>query len=144
MPEFESLADEDPRVVDDEYPFVLAAGERRSSTANTAMRDPNWRRKHPTTGLRIHPDDAATLALEDGGKVRIVTKRGETVSNVEVSESMMRGFISLPNGQGLSYPDADPEADFGVSPNELTSIEDRDWFAGTPHHKHVRARLEKV
>ena len=28
--------------------------------------------------------------------------------------------------------------------NELTSEEDRDWFAGTPWHKHVRARLEKV
>jgi formate dehydrogenase len=32
----------------------------------------------------------------------------------------------------------------GVAPNELTSSDDRDWFAGTPHHKHVRARLEKV
>jgi formate dehydrogenase len=31
-----------------------------------------------------------------------------------------------------------------VAPNELTSSDDRDWFAGTPHHKHVRARLEKI
>ena len=27
---------------------------------------------------------------------------------------------------------------------ELAANNDRDWFAGTPHHKHVRARLEKV
>jgi hypothetical protein len=26
--------------------------------------------------------------------------------------------------------------------NELTSTDDRDWLAGTPHHKHVRARVE--
>lgn len=142
--EFRSLFGEDPRVHDDQYPFILAAGERRSSTANTAMRDPNWRRKHPTTGLRVHPDDAAALGVEDGAKIRIVTKRGETVSNVEVSDSMLPGMVSLPNGQGLSYPDVDPEVDVGVSPNELTSLEDKDWFAGTPHHKHVRARLEKV
>jgi len=142
--EFRSLADEDPRVVDDQYPYILAAGERRSSTANTAMRDPEWRRKHPTTGLRLCSEDAEKLGVEDGAKIRIVTKRGETVSSVEISDSMRPGHISLPNGQGLSYPDADPEIDLGVSPNEITSIEDRDWFAGTPHHKHVRARLERV
>jgi formate dehydrogenase len=142
--EFRSLADEDPRVTNDEYPFILAAGERRSSTANTAMRDPEWRRKHPTTGLRLHPDDAATLDLEQGAKIRIVTKAGEAISNVEISDSMLPGMVSLPNGQGLSWPGADADTDLGVYLNELTSVDDRDWFAGTPHHKHVRARLEKV
>lgn len=142
--EFRSLNGDDPRVRDDAFPFVLAAGERRSSTANTAMRDPEWRRKHPTTGLRLCTEDAEKLGVEDGAKIRIVTKRGETISSVEISDSMRPGHISLPNGQGLSYPDVDPEIDLGVAPNEITSIEDRDWFAGTPHHKHVRARLEKV
>ncbi|HBH75424.1 MAG TPA: molybdopterin oxidoreductase, partial [Acidimicrobiaceae bacterium] len=142
--EFRSLADEDPRVTNDEYPFILAAGERRSSTANTAMRDPEWRRKHPTTGLRLHPDDAATLDVEHGAKIRIVTKAGEAISNVEISDSMLPGMVSLPNGQGLSWPGADADTDLGVYLNELTSVDDRDWFAGTPHHKHVRARLEKV
>ena len=142
--EFRSLADDDPRVVDDEFPFILAAGERRSSTANTAMRDPEWRRKHPTTGLRMCTEDAEALGVEDGAKIRIVTKRGETASSVEVSDTMRPGHVSLPNGQGLAYPDVDPEVDLGVSPNELTSLEDKDWVAGTPHHKHVRARLERV
>jgi formate dehydrogenase len=32
----------------------------------------------------------------------------------------------------------------GVAPNELTSGDERDWLAGTPWHKHVRARLEAV
>ena len=32
----------------------------------------------------------------------------------------------------------------GVAPNELTSGTDRDWLAGTPWHKHVRARLEAI
>ena len=142
--EFTALVDEDPRTIDDEFPFVLAAGERRSSTANTAIRDPRWRRKHPTTGLRICPEDAESLGVPDGAKIRITTKRGETVSTVEISDTLRPGHVSLPNGQGLAYPDADPEIDLGVAPNEITSIEDRDWFAGTPHHKHVRARLEKI
>jgi hypothetical protein len=32
----------------------------------------------------------------------------------------------------------------GVSPNELTDVAHRDFLAGTPWHKHVPARLEKV
>jgi hypothetical protein len=49
----------------------------------------------------------------------------------------------LPNGLGLSYPAADgANVVSGVAPNDLTSTDDRDWLAGTPHHKHVRARLE--
>ena len=32
----------------------------------------------------------------------------------------------------------------GVAPNELTAVEDRDWLAGTPWHKHVPARIEAV
>jgi formate dehydrogenase len=32
----------------------------------------------------------------------------------------------------------------GAAPNELTASEDRDWFAGTPWHKHVAARVEAV
>ena len=50
-----------------------------------------------------------------------------------------------PNGQGLEYPDSSGErVVHGVAPNELTASEDRDWLAGTPWHKHVRARVEAV
>lgn len=71
-------------------------------------------------------------------------KRGETVTEIEISSTLQPGHVSLPNGTGLTYPDVADDADLGISPNELTSEEDRDWFAGTPWHKHVRARLEKV
>ena len=145
VPEFRGLVDEDPRDTDDGgFPWVLSAGERRSSTANTAMRDPEWRRKHPSTGLRISPDDADDLGLAEGDKVRITTRRGEAVTEIEISTTMQPGHVSLPNGQGLSYPDSPDDLDPGVAPNELTDEDDCDWFAGTPHHKHVRARLEKV
>ena len=40
---------------DAEFPFVLSAGERRSSTANTIFRDPAWRKKDPHGALRMHP-----------------------------------------------------------------------------------------
>lgn len=129
---------------DDAFPFVLSAGERRSFTANTIMRDPAWRKKDPHGTLRISPDDAQSLGVVSGDPVRVTTKRGSATVPAEVSDTMRPGHISLPNGLGLRYPDGDSMPATGVAPNELTASEDRDPFVGTPWHKHVRARLEAV
>ncbi len=128
-----------------EFPFILAAGERRSFTANTIMRDPAWRKKDPEGALRISPSDAASVGVEHGGRIRITTRGGAAVAVVEVNDSVLDGFVTLPNGMGLDYSPAggNPEAT-GVSPNELTTTDWRDQYAGTPWHKHVPARLEAV
>lgn len=145
LDELRALADEDPRAIDAEWPFVLAAGERRSFTANTIIRDPDWRKKDRDGTLRVHPDDAASVGLADGSMARVVTRAGSAVAVVEHHDAMPLGFVSLPNGMGLDHPGGDGDAvATGVAPNELTSTDDRDWLAGTPHHKHVRARLEPV
>ena len=96
--------------------------------------------------LRIHPDDAQRLGIADGGRARLTTKRASVETVVEVTDTLQPGYVTLPNGLGTSYPDADGsgEAVHGVPPNELTASEDRDWLAGTPHHKHVRARVEAL
>ena len=145
LDELRSLGDEDPRLVDADWPFVLAAGERRSSTANTIFRDPDWRKKDRDGALRIHPDDAARLGIADGAKARVTTRAGSAVTVVEHHDGMAPGFLALPNGLGLDYPGGDGDSVVtGIAANELTSSADRDWLAGTPHHKHVRARLEPV
>ena len=57
----------------------------------------------------------------------------------------MAGHVTLPHGFGTEYPDETGEHKIsGVAVNELTDIEDRDWLALTPHHKHVRVTLEAV
>jgi anaerobic selenocysteine-containing dehydrogenase len=128
-----------------EFPFVLTAGERRTSTANTIFRNPAWRKKDAAGALRMSPNDAATLGVGDGGRVRVTTKRGTVEAVVEVNDCMQAGHVSLPNGLGLSYPDPDGTAVVhGIAPNELTASEDRDWIAGTPWHKHVPARIESL
>ncbi len=141
LEELDTLARATPPSSGD-YPFVLAAGERRSSTANTIQRDPAWRKKDAQGALRVSIEDAERIGLIDGDRARITTKRGSAVAVVEVTDTLLSGHITLPNGFGLG-PGGSSDA-VGVAPNELTSSDDRDWFAGTPHHKHVRARLEKV
>jgi len=124
-----------------EFPFVLSAGERRSFTANTIYRDPAWRRRDAAGALRVSPSDARELGLADGDIARVVTERGTATAVVETSDMMQPGHISLPNGLGLDYPGHGP---VGVALNDLTSLRRRDWLAGTPWHKHVPARLERV
>ena len=126
---------------DPAFPFVLTAGERRSFTANTIIRDPEWRKKDAAGALRIHPDDAAALGVASGERVRVVTRRQAVTVPVEVSGSMQRGHVALPNGFGVGYGD---RGTTGVAPNELTATADCDPFVGTPWHKNVPARLERV
>ena len=134
----------DPAEPDPQFPLVLSAGERRSFTANTIIRDPAWRQKDAQGALRISPQDASALGVDSGDRVKLSTKRDSAVVTVEVSDTMQAGHISLPNGLGLSYPAGDSRHTTGVAPNELTSSEDRDPIAGTPWHKHVPARVERL
>ena len=127
------------------YPFVLSAGERRSDTANTAIRDTDWHKKGLYGALRISPNDAASIGCETGDTLRLTTKRASTEVVVEVSDMMSPGHISLPNGAGVDYTDATGAIHRrGVAPNELTDAFSRDFLAGTPWHKHIPARLEKT
>jgi anaerobic selenocysteine-containing dehydrogenase len=144
VPEIERIERESlPR--DAEYPFVLSAGERRSETSNTLVRDGAWHRKGAFGALRLSPQDAESLGCATGDRLRLSTRRGSVEVVAEVTPIMQPGHVSLPNGQGLDYHTADGKVvRMGVSPNELTDVAQRDFLAGTPWHKHVPARLEKV
>ncbi len=140
-----ALLVEMPVYTSDEFPYVLSAGERRSFTANTIMRDPAWRKRDLQGALRLSPGDAGSLGVADGDRVRITTPGGTAVAVAEVTDTMMDGHIALPNGMGLSYAPAGGGAEVtGVAPNELTTTDWCDPIAKTPWHKHVPARLEPV
>ncbi|MFZ5724049.1 MAG: molybdopterin oxidoreductase family protein [Pseudomonadota bacterium] len=144
LPELAKLATGKPPR-DPAFPFILAAGERRSDTSNTAVRDASWHRRGRYGTLRIHPQDAAALGCADGDTLRLTTRRASLEVVAEITDMMQPGNISLPNGQGLDYRNANGDVvRRGVPPNELTAAEDRDFLAGTPWHKYVPARLERV
>ena len=139
------LGTEEPQETEPDFPFVLSAGERRSFTANTIMRNPAWRKKDVDGALYINPEDAARLNLGDGSSARISTRRGALEVVVELSDRMQRGHVSLPNGLGLDYPDEHGNMrSTGASPNELTWGELADEYVGTPWHKTVPARIEAI
>ena len=130
---------------DADYPFVLSAGERRSDTSNTSIRDASWHRRGAFGTLRMHPSDAEKVGCKEGDWVRMTTRRGNAQATVELGTDLQPGHVSLPNGHGLDYTAADGTPQHvGVSLNELTDTADRDPFAGTPWHKHVPVRIERL
>ncbi|MDX3525232.1 molybdopterin-dependent oxidoreductase [Streptomyces sp. ID05-39B] len=129
----------------EEFPFVLAAGQRRAFTANAIFRDNTWRKRDPDGALRINPHDAEQLGLTDGARAQITTGRGTAQATVEVDGRMQPGHAALPNGFGLDLPTADGTTErTGVALNTLTDLRWRDPIAGTPWHKHVPARIEAL
>ena len=140
-----ALKDSRPGLTNDEFPIVLSAGERRAFTANDILRNPEWRKRDADGALRVSAADAAALGLTEGARARITTAAGSAEAVVEISEAMLAGHASLPNGYGVDFIDATGARRVpGVAPNELTSADWRDAYAGTPWHKHVPARIEAV
>ncbi len=143
--ELDSLSAANPSLATSEFPFMLSAGERRSFTANTIIRNPEWRKKDAGGALSINPQDAEHIGVADGKRARLTTRRGSVEVLVNVSDRMQRGHVSLPNGLGLDFTRIDGQTvTAGVGPNELTRSEDRDWVAGTPWHKSTPARVEAL
>lgn len=145
LPEIEALANGPETINSDAYPFVLSAGERRAYTANTVLRNAEWRKKDALGALRISPEDASSLQVETGDRVRLTTHSGSTEVPVEISDRMMPGHISLPNGFGLDNGiGTNAVSRAGAATNELTAAGHRDSFAGTPWHKFVPANVVPI
>ena len=126
--------------------MVLSAGERRAYTANDILRDPSWRKRDADGALRISVEDAGghrrrrrrSGPHHDGGRQRRRDGRGER-------RDAARATCRCPTDTGSTTSTADGRAVVpGVAPNALTSTEWRDAYAGTPWHKHVPARIERV
>jgi anaerobic selenocysteine-containing dehydrogenase len=128
-----------------DYPFVLAAGQRRMFNANQIFRDPAWRRDDPDGALLINPRDLQSLGANDGEWVAVKSPAGRVVVRCKVDDSLRQGQLALPHGYGQSYPASDGERlNNGPRVNALTDSGNRDPIAATPYHKHVAVRLERL
>ena len=80
-------------------------------------------RGRPRHQLLMHPDDLAERGIADGDLVTVTSRVGAVTVDVQASDDMMRGVVSLPHGYGhqvdgvrLSRATKVP----GVSINDLT------------------------
>lgn len=97
-----------PRLVaalDAPVPDLVLIGRRDLRSNNSWMHNLRPLIKGPARcTLRVHPDDAARLGLVDGGSARVASGAGAVVAQVELSDELRPGVVSLPHGFGHDLP----------------------------------------
>ncbi len=120
---------------DDNYPFVMTTGARKSLIYHSRHQNiSRFRDVHPDAEVEIHPADAAGLGIEDGDKVRVVSDMGELVIRAAVKHAaeLRQGVVEIYHGW----------EDWRV--NFLTHDDINDPISGFPLLKAVPVRIEKI
>jgi predicted molibdopterin-dependent oxidoreductase YjgC len=83
--------------VDDEYPLLLTTGKRlyHYQPGTTAQRAEGLDDLWPEDVLEVSPADAARHNATDGRRIRVVSRHGETVATVWVSDRTAPGVVFL-------------------------------------------------
>ncbi|MFE5968269.1 molybdopterin oxidoreductase family protein [Streptomyces sp. NPDC056463] len=84
--------------------------------------------------LHVHPADADRLGLADGKPARIAAEGGALEAEVEITDAVRSGVVSLPHGWGHDRPGtrlAVAEARPGVNVNQLLDGSRLDPLSGT-------------
>jgi anaerobic selenocysteine-containing dehydrogenase len=102
---------------------LVLVGRRQLRSNNSWMHNlPLLVKGKPRCTLHVHPDDAAEHGLEDGGEASVSSRTGTVVAQVELTDAIMPGVVSLPHGWGHSLPGAQMQvasAHAGVNSNVL-------------------------
>jgi anaerobic selenocysteine-containing dehydrogenase len=93
--------------------------------------------------LQMHPEDAA--GFEDGQRVSVRTRTGAIEAELEITDSLMPGVVSLPHGWGHHRPGIQlrvASARPGVSVNDITDEELVDPLSGNAAFNGVPVQVE--
>ena len=123
-PPFESL--------DDEYPIRLTTGRRLESYNTGAQTNLYNSPLHKGESLRLAPEDAERLFLEEGEIVRVSSRRGSVEAPLRIDTSLRPGLAFMT----FHFPDE-------VDTNQLT-IDATDPKSGTAEFKAAAIRVEKI
>ncbi|MDI1237640.1 MAG: molybdopterin-dependent oxidoreductase [Polaromonas sp.] len=129
-------------------PAMVIVGRRDVRSNNSWMHNLPVLAKGPMrcTAL-VHPDDAKRLGLTDGAPARISNQGRSIEAQVQVSEEMMPGVVSLPHGWGHGLPGtrmALAAERPGANLNALLDEDRRDPLSGNAVLSGVPVELQAV
>ena len=115
---------------------LLMIGRRQSRGMNSWLHNlPNLAKGKTRCTLLVHPDDAKSRGLTHAKRARISSRSGELEVEIEISDEMMPGVVSLPHGFGHAGKglrlDVAKTKQPGVNVNALTDAEPLDLPSGT-------------
>jgi anaerobic selenocysteine-containing dehydrogenase len=114
---------------------LLLVGRRDLRSNNSWMHnlEPMVKGRNRCT-LHVHPADASQLGLRTGQPAKVASAAGELEVEVEVTDAIRQGVVSLPHGWGHDQPGtrtATATAHAGVNSNVLTDEAVLDVLSGT-------------
>jgi anaerobic selenocysteine-containing dehydrogenase len=113
---------------------LVLVGRRHLRSNNSWMHNlPGLVRGSNRCTLQVHPDDARRLGLADTGTAEVTSDAGAVRVEVEITDEVMPGVVSLPHGWGHGRPGTRGSvaaAHAGVSANTLTDPRARDPLSG--------------
>jgi anaerobic selenocysteine-containing dehydrogenase len=134
-----------PRPPTAEKPSFMLIGRRLLRSNNSWMHNiPKLVAGKPACTLRMHPDDAATLALRPGDQVLVRSRVGAIEVPLELSDEIMPGVVSLPHGFGHTHEGSRlsvAREHAGASINDLTDAAEIDELSGVAALSGVRVEV---
>jgi len=128
-------------------PPLLMIGRREARTVNSWSHNlPSLVKGRMRCVLHVHPADAEALRLQTGDRVRVKSRVGAVEVPVELTDTLMRGVVSLPHGYGHGVPGTQMEVaakHAGASMNELTDPAEIDPLSGTAVLSGIPVELER-
>lgn len=108
------------------FPLMLI-GRRHIKSNNSWMHNIERLAKgDDRAALFLHPDDARSLGVDDGGRVRVASRVGALETVAKVTDGIMPGVVSLPHG----WKGPDSQSEDAVGENQ--SVGDRRIVAKYP------------
>lgn len=85
---------------DPEYPLRLFSVRELRSHNSWLHNVPKLMVGDRVQRMRVHPDDAAELRIDDEDDVEVASRHGKIIVRVRASDEVMRGSVGLPQGWG--------------------------------------------
>lgn len=119
-------------IKDDDYPFILTNGRNLFNYHWGSMtgRVSAIREHAGEAYMEINPDDAAVLNIENGGMLKVSSRRGSIDIKARITDSVKQGEVFIP----MHYADA--------AINILTNDKALDSYAKTPEFKVTTVKIE--
>lgn len=109
-------------------PFRLVAAPARQFLNTSFTETPTSQKREGRPTALVHPDDAARLGVEDGGRVRLGNARGEVVLHARLFDGLQPGVVVVES----IWPDAHWEGGIGI--NALVSDDPAPPMGGAVFH----------
>ncbi len=134
----EPLRDDLPRLTEsldrDWDETIVLIGRRHVRSNNSWMHNIKTLTKgRNRCTVQVHPDDADRLGLTDGAAATVTSRVGEVAIDVEITDGIRPGVVSIPHGFGQNLPGVQlrvAQEYGGVNTNVLTDDEFYDPVSG--------------